>query len=98
MRCKTGDLAMITGDKLFPENNGRLVNIKGPATAEAYEDPLPGEWDCEPLQPVYGMLDGAVFLDMEDTAFEDHELTPIRYREGDDETLSWAKRPDHVTG
>jgi hypothetical protein len=83
MNCKQGDIAIVVRIKPIdpPSILGRIVHC-----VKAARHPLTGEhgWEIEPeLMDHHHILDSA--------------LRPIRNEPGEDESLTWAGRPQEVT-
>ena len=88
MNCKQGDLAVIVRSRAGNEGKiVRCVRFLGPVnyTIRKYVD----SWEIDP--PVMS------FLGTLENAFPDDQLRPIRPSEGQDETLTWAGKPEGVT-
>lgn len=91
MNCRPGDMAVIVRCP-YEENIGRLVRVLQPSAAFF-------DWDVEALQTLVACPAG--FLEDQRSvpagavigAF-DHGLRPIRGEEGDDESLTWAGKPE----
>lgn len=85
MNCKPGDLAVVVRSATNPENIGRIVRC-----VDMTRRRLAGSWEececwiVEPDITVYG-------------AIADRCLRPIRPTDGEDETLTWAGKPEQVT-
>lgn len=95
MNCKPGDLA-ITASRFFPEDNGMLVEVIEYAPAGYYTAPDGNVWEAygkswltrsngRDFQTSHGPSKFAVY--------SDSSLRPIRGGEGEDETLTWAGKP-----
>jgi hypothetical protein len=84
MNCKQGDLAIYVGSPLGAAHGslGFVTRVVRPAPG------WPGAWEvCPPLPSVNGTNPRWVW---------DTSLRPLRPGEGDDETLSWAGKPEKV--
>ena len=83
MNCKPGDLAVIVGFRSHPELNGIILTV--------VEAVAPNIWLCsgheiERVSEIYGTRPWIY----------DEKLRPIRDSDGEDETLSWAGKPQKV--
>lgn len=88
MNCKLGDLAVIV--RSFAGNDGKIVRCIRFAGLISYTDgTTEPSWyvDCD-LKGQDGSPNPLV---------SDYQLRPIRPNEGDDETLTWAGKPEGVT-
>ena len=72
MKCRVGDLCVVTNDLEEPANNGRFVTIVGVADRCQYTVAV--DWECVAATVVY--LEGE--WASRDFAYRDAELTPIR--------------------
>jgi hypothetical protein len=93
MNCKPGDLAVIIWTKAYPENIGALVRVvrespNGPNPVHGFQ------WSCEALHPVRSSR--GVMQPGQEGAMPDKFLRPIRDNDGEDETLTWAAKPQEV--
>ena len=83
MNCKPGDLAVTVGCRSHPELNGIIMTVD--------EAVAPNIWMCsgheiERVSEIYGTRPWIY----------DEKLRPIRDSDGEDETLSWAGKPQKV--
>lgn len=91
MNCKQGDLAIIV--KSYAGNEGKVVRCVEAVGMELWDMPdgtseLAFTWRMDrALRSFTGRLHDLV---------RDEHLRPIRPDEGDDETLSWAGKPEKV--
>lgn len=84
MRCEVGDLAIVVGCRLHPENNGAFVTVL--CRYDGSEcDPMP-DWWVRPMRAITGRNNehSPIIFDMSDAAFPDRQLLPIK-RPGKDE-------------
>lgn len=90
MNCKPGDLAVIV--KSFAGNEGKIVRCLRLATESEIKEadfrPMPIWVIDRPLRTTWGFHRALA---------ADEFLRPIRPSEGDDETLTWAGKPEQVT-
>lgn len=86
LNCKPGDLAIVVAGL----NLGLLVDV-------IYENPIYGHgvWTVIPHSNVKGIFGRGKAG--EKIGCDDFKLRPIRPDEGDDETLTWAGKPETVT-
>ena len=87
MNCKPGDLVIVVGEPDDPNWSGLILRTV--RLCEVVEDSAP-HWICEPdryIHPVTGRL----------VAWRDSMLRPIRDSDREDETLTWAGKPQEVT-
>jgi hypothetical protein len=82
MNCKLGDLAVIVRN--WGPDSQRLLGIVCRVMA-----PVPGFWG-----PGWELAEP---LPNGDTCIHDECLRPIRDSDGEDETLTWAGKPQEVT-
>ncbi len=80
MNCRPGELAFVVGGN-FHEHRGRVVSVVRPSPVWA---------DSWVTNPVLRAPDG-VPVD-----YLDSHLRPIRDNDGEDETLTWAGKPEAV--
>lgn len=94
MNCKKGDLAVTRGTG---RNSGRLVQCVEFMGRHRFGDGRIDEatWQCDTLGQVLFDRGGAPWTGL--VFIEDRYLRPIRGTEGDDETLTWAGKPEKVT-
>jgi hypothetical protein len=85
MNCKPGDLAVVVKSATRPENVGRIVRCVRRTVRIGHKSRLP--LDCWVVEPDITLC-GAI---------ADECLRPIRDQDGDDETLTWAGKPEQVT-
>lgn len=108
LRCRTGDIAMITPvgptARYADELHGKLVRVvRASRYGEIAEDPV-GSWVIEALGGVlrvdvvdqFGNLTNQFYRKTRHLG--DQHLTPLRFDEGKDETLSWAVKPKRTRG
>lgn len=85
LRCKPGDIARIISD---PMNRDRLVHV------DAAIDGEPGRWMVTSMQSLWcyarARMCGAGTLGK----CSDERLQPLRDEPGEDETLTWAGKPE----
>lgn len=84
MNCKPGDLAVIVRSK--KGHLGKLVHV----LCIDREDRL-GTWEVKPLWNIK-LPSGKKYFYIPDS-----QLKPIRPNDGQDETLTWAGKPEQVT-
>ena len=88
MRCKPGDLAIIVESDLGNEGNiVQCVKLIGDLTQRDRH----GNLETVPMWDVDIDLDGEG-----DKTIADYQLRPIRDSDGEDETLTWAGKPEQV--
>lgn len=99
MNCKPGDLAVLV-DSDFEENIGGLVLVICVADPQKFvpsPDPVNElEWECELLTQQMGWDDAENYSwskPGDRQAIYDRYLRPIRDNDGEDETLTWAGKP-----
>lgn len=112
MNIQPGDtLAYIVGAILWPEMNGRIVEVvRRIEPGELY--PLPNgdtvhlglhrtcDWEIKASMPLpfcYGYSDSPTTIMTTHRPIGDAFLRPIRDLPGDDQTLAWAGKPEKVT-
>ncbi len=107
MNCRPGDLAIVVRSSRAPVRLGTIVRVLRPAlSGEAFVSTCGGiarfvderpSWVVESArpQPWWTDLSGRTRL-FKQRVFWDANLRPIRPNEGDDETLSWAGKPEQV--
>lgn len=86
LNCRPGDLAIV----VVGENSGKLVDV-------IQEHPIWGRgvWRVVPhsnVSSTFGHSKAGAPI-----GCDDYRLRPIRPDEGDDETLTWAGKPEKVT-
>jgi hypothetical protein len=84
MNCKPGDLAVVVAAD-NPENIGRIVLVLGQAHR-------PGTWVIR----YHGHPGVTAVGPCWEPWTYDYELRPIRDNDGEDETLTWAGKPEGV--
>ena len=89
MRCKPGDLAIIVESDLG--NEGKIVQCVK-LIGDLTQRDLHGNLETVPMWEVDIDLDGEG-----DNTIADYQLRPIRDNDGEDETLTWAGKPNQVT-
>lgn len=93
MNCKPGDLAVIVNDPHCDQADlGRIVEVVAPDPQDF------DEWECRPV----GGPPLAYAREGEESragcvSIPDEWLRPIRDQDGEDETLTWAGKPQEVT-
>ncbi len=105
MNCKPGDLAIIKGPCLCPENEGKIVTVVRLANAnEYYNDSGKTSivWIVEGHNLLVHCLDTysgkAIRIDCVNTRpMADQWLKPIRFSDGEDETFQWAGKPKEIS-
>lgn len=89
--CVPGDLAMVVRSR-FPENIGRLVKVLAPAAG--------WDWEVEALQPLVvsyrSHIRPTTIGAGEHAGAFDRSLKPLRDKDGEDETLTWAGKPSTI--
>ena len=104
MRCKAGDLAVITGAyHLHPNSCGALCRVLYRANSGAFTLPdgaktsdrlRPASWVIEAINPIVAALHGdGKMLPVKYAVCPDSRLRPLRDNPGQDETLDWAPVP-----
>jgi hypothetical protein len=98
LRCEPGILAIVVNDFDYPENNGKMVLVLGPALPPkdyygSKEKAAKLDWDCEALQPMQGIIRVKKGGNI---GYQDAELLPIRDPDegATDETLLWLPVPN----
>lgn len=86
MNCKQGELAIYLGKHATAR--GMVVVVGRPATANEVDNAALPAWHISPPLP---KMDGSFAKVASDVA-----LRPIRDQDGQDESLSWAKKPSEV--
>lgn len=95
MQCKPGDLAIVTNDHEFPQNNGALLRIWKPALPG--ECSIPADWVCLPLS-TFIFSDRVVGPgDRRTVMYRDKELKPLRHDDGADQSIAWAGPSPGIT-
>jgi hypothetical protein len=91
MNCKPGDLAVVV--KSYAGNEGKIVRVLQLNKKQQLFGPNGLEygivWEIDP--PLIGW--GGVKLTK---AMFDYQLRPIRDNDGEDETLTWAGKPESI--
>jgi hypothetical protein len=93
MNCRPGDLAVVVR-ACNAENLGGLVRVVGPG--------MLFDWHIDPLFDLRHVVDphtragirpggGRLYVEADDV-----QLRPIRDQDGEDETLTWAGKPQQV--
>jgi hypothetical protein len=92
MNCKPGDLAVIV-KAVNPANLGQIVRCVSllPRWACAYPTGYRFA-DCWRTEQPFRGWDGTL-----STVCPDEALRPIRDQDGEDETLTWAGKPEQIT-
>lgn len=93
MNVKPGDFARIVN---APENNGAIVSVLRAAPAHLYEDFLV-DWEVTVMNAVRAYDTHGAEVDVrpgQTCAINDQYLRRIDL-DGDDETLTWAGKPEH---
>jgi hypothetical protein len=98
MNCKPGDLAVMCRGPVEEKNVGIMLRVLS-------LDPRDSTWTFEqasrPVQFFIGSREVGAFGSSAEAGgnawVDDRELRPIRDNDGDDETLTWAGKPEHVT-
>lgn len=83
MNCKPGDLAYIVGSRNVPEMNGVVVHVVRAISR--------GVWLCAG----YEIERNAASWGLPPHIYDSY-LRPIRDNDGEDETLTWAGKPEQV--
>ena len=89
LNCKTGDLAIVVESDLG--NEGKIVQCIKFIGDIAQRDSN-GNIETVPMWEVDRDLDGEGGNEI-----ADYQLRPIRDSDGEDETLTWAGKPEGVT-
>lgn len=107
MRCKPGDLAVVTGDHgAHPETAGRLVDVlhvaapdmtRLPDGAPCHRSAGAHAWVIKFHNPIRIRWSRGDWHMASYAVCPDSKLHPIRPGEGSDETLTWAGKPEGVT-
>ena len=93
MNCKPGDLAVVVRRRYSDANVGKLVR-----TVRLVADILDADGPCWEVESLSGVLSHRDLKFCGLTGwFEDSRLRPIRDSDGEDETLTWAGRPEQIT-
>lgn len=106
MNCKPGDLAVVIGPGITPGIVGRFVTVIRPAVmGERFPSDIgtirwTGDvpaWVVESANPLPWLASKSNRLHhMNRRAIGDAYLRPIRDQPGEDETLTWAGKPEGV--
>lgn len=108
MNCKPGDLAIIVGGRYTPQLIGHIVKVIGPYTQRSNDKPITPEdgvvWeicytDGRLIPQAQRYKDTKIFSGFalrKTRPYLDKFLRPIRDVDGQDETLTWAKKPKKV--
>jgi hypothetical protein len=100
MNCKPGDLAVVRENG---PDDGKIVRVVGPGDFWGDIGDWRVHWTCDTLgQRVTfdpnAVHDGSLMSDgTELVDYADSDLIPIRGGDGEDETLTWAGKPQTVT-
>lgn len=104
LNCKPGDLAVVVGSSDF---SGLIVNVlhRAPQVPFNLPDGYPhiacpegNFWVIEFKSPIPAFIKGSPIPRQAKFATgRDDKLRPIRPGEGDDETLTWAGKPEKIT-
>ena len=97
MRCKVGDIAVIVAQPhQEPRALGAFVKVLRPSVPNSYSKyglaTKVATWWVESSSPLETHLHGACA----EFVVPDPFLRPIRPNEGDDETLTWAGKPQET--
>lgn len=94
MNCKKGDLAVTRGTG---RNSGRLVQCVEFVGHHMFGDGIADDatWQCDTMGQVLVDIGGVPWSGL--VYIQDRHLRPIRGQEGEDETLTWAGKPEKVT-
>lgn len=95
-RCKVGDIAIVVNDMEMPINNGAMVKILRTANPDDYEIEEIC-WECEALSVIQHDCGYIAYPGDDGVGYRDRELRPIRDSDREDETLTWAGKPEEVT-
>jgi hypothetical protein len=101
MNCKPGDLAVVVGASVTPEMIGCIVKVVRLAVKGEYlkEARFTGEspaWVCESDSGIPIRTSQRRFFRTTQRAINDSNLRPIRDNDKEDETLSWAGKPQSI--
>lgn len=96
MNCTPGDLAIVVNDIEMPCNNGALVKVVRKADPEDYDIPDIC-WECEALSTIIHECGYVAHPGDDGVGYRDRELRPLRDHNGEDETLTWAGKPEQVS-
>lgn len=104
MNCKPGDLAIVVSAEITPEMIGRIVKVVRPVfsgetvpclgTLPIFDEVV---WLCSAEGgTIPARFSDGVLRHLHERAICDRFLRPIRDTEGQDETLTWAGKPNEV--
>lgn len=100
LNCKPGDLAIvIAGNK----SSGRIVRVSHLISRGTLAPTKTGEWFEIGSDDMWILSEGSVFRShpkagvVETEYADDKYLRPILPGDGEDETLTWAGKPEEVT-
>lgn len=107
LNCKPGDLAVIVRNSPVADGVlGMIVEVLSAAPNEIFKLPCgffnsastPGDpsWVCKFQNPITVKLESGEFRRAVYASVRDAGLRPLRPGEGDDETLTWAGKPEGV--
>lgn len=92
MNCKPGDLAAIVRCDVVPECVGRIVEcLKFHGEQLINGQPYPDVWEIR-----WGDNDARKMTQYAAFGMRDSWMRPIRNQGGEDETLTWAGKPEQV--
>lgn len=98
MNCKPGDLARVVWTPEFPENEGGLVQVIGPASPSFYYGKMDCfHWEVRTLSRLWGWDNDEQSIKAPSRlgdlmAFRDQDLRPIRGGETPEESAEAMKR------
>lgn len=105
MNCKPGDLAIIVNAKANPSLNGRIVKVLRRAVpGEIFvmdgvgvrlREDRAKSWIVESDRPM-PFLSSPRVLFTKTRPVQDAHLRPIRDNDGEDETMTWAGKPNNI--
>lgn len=99
MNCKPGDLAVVVKATFTPEILGHIVVVVGDWNGPAVDRPNDGHcWEVKypDGRPILTTFLGGGRDFFQTRPFLDSSLRPLRDNDGEDETLTWAGKPNAI--